>query len=83
MTPRDFTDLDGYNYFYFFNPFPANIMSIVIKNITASLARKPRKATIIYFNPEFHESVVADSPFVKIKEHHYYRLSFYIYTNEI
>ncbi len=77
-----FTDLDGYNYFYFFNPFPASIMSAVIKNIAASLGRRPRKATIIYFNPEFHESVVTDSPFVKTKEYHHYRLSYYVYTNE-
>jgi SAM-dependent methyltransferase len=77
----DFTDLDGYDYFYFFNPFPAAVMSTVIKNIASSLARRPRKLTIIYFNPEHHESVVTDSPFVKIQEFHHHDLSYYIYSN--
>jgi SAM-dependent methyltransferase len=79
----DFTDLDGYNYFYFFSPFPANIMRTVIKNIASSLARKPRKMVIIYFNPEYHDSVVTDSPFVKIKEFNHRKLSYYIYSNII
>ena len=77
----DFTDLDAYNYFYFFNPFPAEIMRAVIINITSSLIRKPRKLVIIYFNPEYHDAVVADSPFVKIQELHHHRLSYYIYSN--
>ena len=79
----DFTDLDGYNYFYFFSPFPAPIMRAVIKNIASSLAGKPRKLTIIYFNPEHHESVVTGSPFVKIKEFHHHQLSYYIYSNVV
>ena len=37
---------------------------------------------IIYFNPEYHDSVVTDSPFVKIKEFNHHRLSYYIYSNE-
>ncbi len=77
----NFTDLDGYNYFYFFSPFPAVVMRTVINNIASSLARKPRRAIIIYFNPEFHDTVVADSPFVKIREFHHHRLSYYIYSN--
>jgi 16S rRNA G966 N2-methylase RsmD len=78
----EFTDLDDYNYFYFFSPFPANVMSAVIKNISASLTRKPRTATIIYFNPECHEAIVTDSPFVKIKEFHHHELGYYIYSNK-
>ena len=79
----DFTDLDGYNYFYFFSPFPATIMRAVIKNICLSLARKSRRLVIIYFNPEYPDSIVTDSPFVKIKEFNHYRLSYYIYSNEV
>lgn len=78
----DFTDLDEYNYFYFFNPFPSRIMSAVINNISASLTQKPRKAMIIYFNPEFHNAVVSDSPFVKTGEFHHHELAYYIYSNE-
>ena len=78
----DFTDLDLYNYFYFFCPFPCNVMSAVIRNIGTSLIRTPRKATIIYYNPECHDAVVTDSPFVKVNEFHHHELGFYIYSNE-
>lgn len=78
----DFTDLDDYNYFYFFSPFPGEVMRAVIGNIGASLARLPRKATIIYFNPEFHEAVVTDSPFVKVRELDHHALRYFIYTNK-
>ncbi len=79
----DFTDLDGYNYFYFFSPFPDSIMKAVIKNICLSLARKPRRVVIIYHNPEYHDAIVADSPFIKIKEFHHHELGYYIYSNEV
>jgi SAM-dependent methyltransferase len=78
----EFKELDAYNYFYFFSPFPGSVMSCVIKNIGDSLTRVPRKATIIYFNPEFHDEVVTDSPFVKIGELHHHELGYYIYSNE-
>lgn len=77
----DFTDLDGYNYFYFFSPFPSAVMSAVIRNICASLANRPRKATIIYFNPECHDAVVTDSPFVKTDEFNHHELRYYLYSN--
>jgi SAM-dependent methyltransferase len=77
----DFIDLDAYNYFYFFSPFPSAVMSAVIRNICASLAHNPRKASIIYFNPECHDAVVTDSPFVKINEFNHHELSYYIYSN--
>jgi SAM-dependent methyltransferase len=76
-----FIDLDEYNYFYFFSPFPAAVMSSVIHNISASLTNAPRKATIIYFNPECHEAVVTDSPFVKTNEFNHHELRYYIYSN--
>lgn len=77
----DFADLDAYNYFYFFSPFPAAVMSAVIRNICASLTNNPRKAFIIYFNPECHDAVVTDSPFVKTDEFSHHELKFYIYSN--
>jgi tRNA A58 N-methylase Trm61 len=77
----NFADLDEFNYFYFFSPFPAVVMDTVIRNIRASLTNKPRKATIIYFNPECHDTVVTDSPFVKINEFNHHELKFYIYSN--
>jgi SAM-dependent methyltransferase len=77
----DFIDLDAYNYFYFFSPFPSVVMSAVIRNICASLAHNPRKTSIIYFNPECHDAVVTDSPFVKINEFNHHELRYYIYSN--
>lgn len=77
----NFLDLDGYNYFYFFSPFPGHVMESVIRNIGDSLVSAPRKVTIIYFNPEYHEAVVTDSPFVKVAELHHHELDYYIYTN--
>ncbi len=79
----DFTDLEGYNYFYFFNPFPGNVMSAVIKNIETSLLKKPRKAVIIYFNPQYHEAVVTDSSFVKVAEFTHHPLGYSIYSNRV
>jgi SAM-dependent methyltransferase len=75
------TEVDAYNYFYFFNPFPAAVMTTVIKNISLSLARKPRKAVIIYFNPEFHHAVISGSPFVKTREFNHHQLSYFLYSN--
>ncbi len=78
----DFTELDGYNYFYFFNPFPADIIRAVVKNIGRSLTKNPRKLMIIYFNPEYHDAIVTDSPFIKTQEFRHHRLSYYIYSNK-
>jgi 16S rRNA G966 N2-methylase RsmD len=78
----NFTDLDEYNYFYFFSPFPGNVMGAVIRNISDSLTRAPRKATIIYFNPEYHEAVITNSPFVKVMEFHHHELGYYVYANQ-
>jgi tRNA1(Val) A37 N6-methylase TrmN6 len=78
----DFTDLDAYNYFYFFSPFPYSVMSAVMQNINSSLIKNPRKAVIIYFNPEYHDAVVTNSPFVKVMEFHHHELGYYVYANQ-
>ena len=79
----EFTDLDEYNYFYFFNPFPCAVMSAVVKNIILSLSSRPRKVTIIYCNPECHDVVVDGTPFIKTAEHCLCSLKYYIYTNTL
>lgn len=76
-----FTLLDNFNFFYFFNPFPGNVVRDVIQNIEASLRRSPRHATIIYFNPEYHYDVINNSSFLKVSEFHYHPLGSYIYSN--
>jgi hypothetical protein len=78
----DFSELDGYNFFYFFSPFPRSVMGAVIRNISFSLKTRPRKAVIIYFNPECHDAVVNDSPFVKVMEFRHHELGYYVYSND-
>lgn len=57
-------NLDCYNYFYFYNPFPRHVMCDVLNNILESAVRNPRKIRIIYCNPEHHESIVQNGGFV-------------------
>jgi hypothetical protein len=78
----DFTDLDEYNYFYFFSPFPRSVMAAVIQNICSSMKANPRKTVIIYFNPECHDAVVTGSPFVKVMEFHHHELGYYVYSTD-
>jgi hypothetical protein len=47
-----FTDIDNYNYFFFFNPFLNEVMESTIEQIRQSLIRNPRKITILYQNPQ-------------------------------
>ncbi len=65
---RQFTTLEEYDHFYFFNPFPHEVFEPVMVNIAGSLARKPRRATIIYRNPECHDDVIAAGLFKKVAE---------------
>ena len=44
---------DDENVFYFFNPFEIDVMRGVIRQIKASIERKPRKIWVIYFDPLF------------------------------
>jgi SAM-dependent methyltransferase len=47
----EFKNFDDYNYIYFYNSFPENVMRKVVENIAESLKRKERALTIIYANP--------------------------------
>lgn len=80
---RHFTDLDEYDYFYFFNPFPREVFEAVMANIAASLARRPRETRIIYRNPQCHEIVVADGLFERIATISQGSHPFYVYTHRM
>jgi SAM-dependent methyltransferase len=54
----EFTDYDPYTFLYTFHAFSAPVTIRVLKNIQASLARSPRKLTLIYKNPIDHDLVV-------------------------
>lgn len=79
----DFTEIDEYNYMYFFNPFPCTIMSTVMSNLIDSLARKPRKITVIYLNPICHEVILRENIFSLIKEYKHHDHSFFVYNNKL
>jgi len=65
MDASNFTDLDCYDMFYLFNPFPEIVMKQVIQNIIQSINNKPRKATIIYMAPNFHDLIMSTNFFPK------------------
>lgn len=62
----DFKDLNAYNYFYFFNPFPGNIMANVMANIEESNITHPRNITIIYYVPLYEEEILKSGKFKKV-----------------
>jgi len=77
----EFKQLDEYNYFYFFDPFPCNVMQDVIDNIEKSILEQPRKATIIYLNPLCHELIESGDIFTKTKELPHFEHKCFIYEN--
>jgi hypothetical protein len=65
---RDFTDIDEYNYFYFFNPFPCSVMKDVLENIKRSILRKSRRVTVLYLYPVCDSTVMEAGIFEKFSE---------------
>lgn len=78
---KEFVELDEYNYFYFYNPFPCPVMLEVVENISRSLTRSPRKGTIIYLNPWCHDQIIEHGVFRKVEEFKHYAHVFFIYSN--
>ncbi|HEX2770257.1 MAG TPA: methyltransferase domain-containing protein [Geobacteraceae bacterium] len=80
----EFTELDEYNYFYLYSPFPRVIMAAVLGNIRSSIKKRPRFVRLIYCNPEFHDIVGDGSPFRKTGEFFHNQLNhpIYIYSNK-
>lgn len=58
-----FTDIDDFNFFYFFNPFSGQVFDTVISNIIRSAENSPRKVTLIYYHPKCHENIVKTGKF--------------------
>ena len=77
----EFLALDDYNYVYMFNPFPCPVLRSVMENITQSLRDRKRRITIIYLNPECHETIISQGIFQKVKEVAHSSHKFYIYAN--
>jgi SAM-dependent methyltransferase len=77
----DFTQLDEYNYFYFFDPFPCVVMMEVLNNIEKSIIGLPRKVTIIYLNPFCHDLIESSNVFTKTMELPHFDHKCFIYSN--
>lgn len=77
----DYKELDEYNYFYFFDPFPPVVMKDVLKNIEQSIIELPRKVTIIYLNPFCHEMIESQGLFAKVRELPHFEHQCFIYSN--
>jgi SAM-dependent methyltransferase len=58
-----FSDYDRVTHVYMYNPFPCAVVSQVIANLGASLARAPRSVTIVYRNAECHGTIVGSGLF--------------------
>ncbi len=52
----EYSDIDGYNWFYFFQPFDNAVMEKVLLQLKRSIERTPRKINCILINP--HASVL-------------------------
>ncbi|MFA5516563.1 MAG: class I SAM-dependent methyltransferase [Desulfuromonadales bacterium] len=78
----DFKQLDTYNYFYFFDPFPDVVMADVLGNIEQSLIDHPRKVTLIYLNPYCHELIESGTVFSKTGAVEHFEHDCFIYTNQ-
>ncbi len=59
---------DDINVIYFFNPFIGQTLTKVINNIELSLAKKPRKIYIIYFNNQEFDKKIMGKNFLRKKQ---------------
>jgi len=55
----DFDIPDDVTVVFFYNPFTGQTFGTVIEHLLASVDRKPRPITIIYYNPVEHEQLMA------------------------
>lgn len=76
-----FKDLDGYNYFYFFDPFPEIVMQDVLRNLEQSIIDRPRTITIIYLNPFCHELIESRGVFARVGELPHFEHDCFVYSN--
>jgi site-specific recombinase XerD len=75
-------DLSEYTHIYMFNPFSYDIMMLFMERIRETLLSKPRKMTIIYYNPKCEDVLLREGIFRKVKEvHHRSGYLFCVYVN--
>jgi len=64
----DYEIPDDVTFVYFFNPFGLEVMSNVIDFIFDSVSRRPRKVTIIWYNPKYEMELEKTYPIKKKNE---------------
>ncbi len=70
---------DDVSVVYFYNPFLGQTFLRVLANIGTSLARRPRRLTIIYLVPFMHDALVeAGFTVLQSKEDLYYPWTIYV-----
>ncbi len=77
----DFEDYDPYTVLYMYHPFGDAVLREVLKNLAASLARRPRRLTLLYRNPIYHELIV-QAGFHQTGKFNHLRHPFHIYETE-
>jgi protein-L-isoaspartate O-methyltransferase len=82
---RIFSDIDSYEVFFMFNPFPEKAMLEVIHRIDESLKKNHRKIAIIYVNNVHEDLIIQEIGSIKKKSELLnlprYGCSSAIYTN--
>jgi SAM-dependent methyltransferase len=76
-----FSLYDNYNIVYLFNPFPAEVMEVVIECLVQSVKRKHRELVIIYMNPTCDVVINNSTLFNKIKTYHKKYNAINVYAN--
>lgn len=64
---EDFADLDQYTYLYMYHPFLEPVMQRVLENLRASIARRPRRLTLVYKNPVC-DALVMEAGLQKVRD---------------
>jgi SAM-dependent methyltransferase len=67
LDARDFNLYDRYNHFYLYNPFPDEVINIIIDKIVESRGNQNLPTTITYNNPTCHALFVAKNiPLIRV-----------------
>lgn len=61
-------ELDGYNYFFMYNPFQGETFCRVIGNLEKSWDRRKRRIIFIYSGPYCHKDVIEHGKFILSKQ---------------
>ncbi|MFN0279978.1 MAG: hypothetical protein ACKVRN_15485 [Pyrinomonadaceae bacterium] len=67
-----FEDYDDYSYFYFYNPFPTEVLRDVMRHIHSSIRNQPRECRLIYnaaLSEEVKETICSNGIFSKELEY--------------